>query len=202
MENRRQNIRRRKSPAPRQVLRGQSLLDYVIMVGVALLIALVALGLLGFWPTVTLDFQTRQAISYWQDQARPITVDAMYSPASGTVDMALQTQIDEPITLTSMALNGTTLAFYRYDTSQPNDIGALMCNRASCRSNPCTCAINLPPRAMVRIVSESVSDIVPCSGSKTGLLRQLNLSYSLSADQGTMLNESGPLDLNIVCPSG
>ncbi len=190
-----------KDAGGRRSLRGQSLLDYVIIVGVALVIALVALGLLGFWPTVTLDFQTRQAITYWQDQARPITVDAVYNPSTGRVEFALQTQIDEPITLTQLSVDGMPLSLFAYDAN-PGHVGAGVCNQAACRLIPCTCAISLPPRSIVRVVSEPVSDIVQCGGAKTGLLRPLTLSYVMPVDVSTTLNESGPLNLNIVCPSG
>ena len=182
--------------------RGQAVLDYTIMAGVVLVITLVALGLLGYLPEVGLDYQTRQSITYWADQARPITVDAVEYRTTNQLFLALQTQVDEPVQLTSLTLNGANLAFYQYDENSQNHQGASLCGgQASCRSAACACSVLLNPRAVVRIVSEPAADIVPCGGAKTSIRRPLQLTYVLSADAATNLTEIGPLDLNIVCPA-
>ncbi len=182
--------------------RGQALLDYSIMAGVVMVIALVALGLFGYLPQVGLDYQTRQSSTYWADQARPITVDAVYYPPTGRLFIALQTQVDERIQMTKFTLNNTNLAFYAYDPNQADKQGATLCGgQTTCRNVTCSCSVQLSPRAVVRIVSEPVSDIVPCGGAKQSVRRSLQLTYALTADTATNLTESGPLDLNIVCPT-
>ncbi len=182
--------------------RGQALLDYAIMAGVVLVITLVALGLLGYLPEVGLDYQTRQSMTYWADQARPITVDALEHRATNRLWLALQTQVDEQVQLRVLTLNNANLAFYQYDPGAADRVGSSLCGGASsCRNTTCACSVTLNPRAIVRIVSEPVADIVPCGGAKTSIRRPLRLTYVLSADTTNNLTEIGPLDLNIVCPA-
>jgi hypothetical protein len=60
------------------------------MLAAVLIIALVALALLGFFPGVSSDAKVSQSASYWRSEAKPIAVLDHYVNQSGTMTLVLQ----------------------------------------------------------------------------------------------------------------
>jgi hypothetical protein len=66
---------------------GQGATEYLIMLAAILIIALVALALLGFFPGISSDAKVSQSASYWRSEAKPISI--LEHHASTTGDMTL-----------------------------------------------------------------------------------------------------------------
>ena len=68
-------------------MKGQGATEYLVLLAVVLIIALVSISLLGFFPGLAADAKITQSASYWRGQARPLgIVDSSFSAnGSGSV---------------------------------------------------------------------------------------------------------------------
>ena len=68
--------RRAKGRAPpnADALEAQGATEYLILLAVVLIIALVSVALLGFFPGVSYDARVAQSDAYWQGEARPLQI--------------------------------------------------------------------------------------------------------------------------------
>jgi hypothetical protein len=57
------------------LLRGQGATEYLVLLAVVLIIALVSIALLGFFPGIVPDAKITQSTSYWKGEAYPIAID-------------------------------------------------------------------------------------------------------------------------------
>ena len=70
-----------------QHLRGQGATEYLVLLAVVLIVALVSIALLGFFPGLASDAQITQSAAYWKS-ARPFAIlehSATVSPANVTL---------------------------------------------------------------------------------------------------------------------
>ena len=81
-----------ESAAPTaRVMLGQGATEYLIMLAAILIIALVALALLGFFPGLSSDAKVSQSASYWRSEAKPIAIlEHSVGSASGNLTLILQ----------------------------------------------------------------------------------------------------------------
>ena len=102
-------------------MKGQGATEYLVLLAVVLIIALVSISLLGFFPGLAADAKITQSDSYWRGQARPMGIlDSSFS-ANGTGQVVV-TNNDassslraDSITLTSPNSNVTGIS---HDTPQ------------------------------------------------------------------------------------
>jgi len=64
-------------------LKGQGATEYLVLLAVVLIIALVSIALLGFFPGMASDAKITQSNSYWQGQARPFSIVEIRVNATG-----------------------------------------------------------------------------------------------------------------------
>ena len=106
----------RKSDAlpPRQhsvlSMRGQGATEYLVLLAVVLIIALVSIALLGFFPGLATDAKITQSNSYWRGEVRPFQIlEHSVGAANGTMYAVLQNvDASGTFTVTSFGVgNGT-----------------------------------------------------------------------------------------------
>lgn len=88
--------------------RGQGSTEYLVILAVVLIVALVVIALLGFFPGMAGDAKETQSNSYWSG-AQPFSITNVR--ASGTaVSMTLENRLSERLNLTSITLAGTDIS--------------------------------------------------------------------------------------------
>jgi len=92
-------------------LKGQGATEYLVLLAVVLIIALVAIALLGFFPGMASDAQLAQTQAYWRSASPIAVVDGMMSTDQTTYDLpqvylVLQNNGGETVQL--LAVSGTT----------------------------------------------------------------------------------------------
>jgi hypothetical protein len=72
-------------PSPRFV--GQGATEYLVLLAVVLIVALVSVALLGFFPGMSSDAKITQSQAYWSGQASPFRVKdfAFTTPSAGII---------------------------------------------------------------------------------------------------------------------
>ena len=61
-------------------MRGQGATEYLVLLAVVLIIALVAISLLGFFPAMAADAKITQSSTYWRGEATPLAIlDSSFS---------------------------------------------------------------------------------------------------------------------------
>ena len=70
-------------------MRGQGATEYLVLLAVVLIIALVSIALLGFFPGLATDAKITQSNSYLRGEARPFAV-LEHSISSGTATLVMQ----------------------------------------------------------------------------------------------------------------
>ncbi|HQT45139.1 MAG TPA: class III signal peptide-containing protein [Candidatus Micrarchaeota archaeon] len=85
--------------------KGQGSTEYLVILAVVLIIALVAIAILGFFPGLATDAQKTQSDSYWQGVAYPFRIVESKATA-GTLSVILQNANSQALTLNSMAAGG------------------------------------------------------------------------------------------------
>ncbi|VVB56597.1 Uncharacterised protein [uncultured archaeon] len=177
--------------------KGQGLVDYVIILGVVLVLALIVLALFGGWPDLALSYQNRQAVTFWRDQARPITVlEAHYRMSDRELYMSLQTQADEAFNLTALYADGNRLALYLHPVSGGE---TQACDVSSCLSFGCTCNVALAPHARVPIRTEPFGSGLGCQQAGRQVAMPLQMNYVRSSDGSRTLYENSTIRLVVDC---
>lgn len=70
-------------------LKGQGATEYLVLLAVVLIIALVSIALLGFFPGLATDAKITQSNSYWRGEARPFAI-LEHSVSGTTVSLVMQ----------------------------------------------------------------------------------------------------------------
>jgi len=72
-------------------LRGQGATEYLVLLAVVLIIALVSIALLGFFPSLAIDARITQASLYWRGEARPFAItDYTFASTGGNGSIIIQ----------------------------------------------------------------------------------------------------------------
>ena len=97
------------------IFRGQGATEYLVLLAVVLIVALVSVALLGFFPGMASDARITQSQAYWRGQAKPFAIlDAsIASGASGT--FSIQNMEANSNTMTGLYVgncsNATSITF-------------------------------------------------------------------------------------------
>ena len=65
-------------------MKGQGATEYLVLLAVVLIIALVSVSLLGFFPGLSSDAKITQSDSYWRGEAAPISIQDHSVGGNGT----------------------------------------------------------------------------------------------------------------------
>jgi hypothetical protein len=96
-------------------MRGQGATEYLVLLAVVLIIALVSIALLGFFPGMATDAKITQSNSYWRGDAVPFAIVENAIVASGTsANATLVLQSNEAgnvLTVRNITLGGDNMAW-------------------------------------------------------------------------------------------
>ena len=83
------------------VNRGQGATEYLVLLAVVLIIALVAIMLLGYFPGMATDAKITQSAAYWRGEARPFAITEASINSTGYGSFVLQNmEANGPFTVT------------------------------------------------------------------------------------------------------
>jgi len=68
------------------IFRGQGATEYLVLLAVVLIVALVSVALLGFFPGMASDAKITQSETYWRGQARPFAIIDFVISATNTTN--------------------------------------------------------------------------------------------------------------------
>ena len=80
-------------------LKGQGATEYLVLLAVVLIIALVSIALLGFFPGMASDAKITQSASYWRGEARPFAILEHAVSTTGIATIVVQ-NVDASGTMT------------------------------------------------------------------------------------------------------
>jgi len=118
-------------------MRGQGATEYLVLLAVVLIVALVSVALLGFFPGMASDARTTQSQSYWRGQARPFAILESTINATGGVALVVQNmEATGPYRMTTLVVGNATTGAITTDyaagetklvalSSQQGTVGAL-----------------------------------------------------------------------------
>ena len=90
-------------------LRGQGATEYLVLLAVVLIIALVSIALLGFFPGLATDARITQSTSYWKGEARPFAILEHSGTTTGSFTFVIQNvDAQGQITLLNMTAGNAT----------------------------------------------------------------------------------------------
>lgn len=93
-------------PAPSAHLRGQGSTEYLVLLAVVLVVAMVALSLIAFMPGLSTDARQSAADAYWSADARPFSIPE-HSQSGSTLTLVLvNTEVDQ-LVLSNITLAGS-----------------------------------------------------------------------------------------------
>ena len=89
-------------------MKGQGATEYLVLLAVVLIIALVSISLLGFFPGLASDAKITQSNTYWRGQARPLGIpeQSFSTSGNGTV-VIVNNDASGIITVTNMSFNSS-----------------------------------------------------------------------------------------------
>jgi len=91
--------------------KGQGATEYLVLLAVVLIVALVAMALLGFFPGLSTDAKISQSDSYWQGVARPFAItESAQSSTSSNLIMVVENRDADQRVLTQIQVSGTGVA--------------------------------------------------------------------------------------------
>ena len=112
------------------IFRGQGATEYLVLLAVVLIVALVSVALLGFFPGMAADARISQSQSYWRGQARPFAIlDISINTTNATLSVQ-NMEANGPYTVSTngILINGlgttTSTAFAAGETKTMNVVGA------------------------------------------------------------------------------
>jgi len=183
--------------------RGQATVEYLIILAIGLTIALIGIGLYGFFPDVSQDLQNNQLQIYWREQARPFLVeDAIYDKTNQRFYVALRSLANEEFNITGIYLNNTQLSFFKYNSyALPDFLGQSLCPELSCADvSNCPCSAPIRPSTEFSVVSEKFSNQnVLCGASGSGGRLNISLIYNRPNDISVNFTQTSPVPLFFVC---
>ncbi len=88
-------------------MKGQGATEYLVLLAVVLIIALVSIALLGFFPGLASDAKITQSNTYWRGQASPVSiVDHSFDTTGNGSLVLLNNAGSGTITITNMTVGG------------------------------------------------------------------------------------------------
>jgi len=86
---------------------GQGATEYLVLLAVVLIIALVSIMLLGYFPGMATDAQITQSNSYWRGEARPFAITEHTINTTGSGSFMMQNmEASGPMTITLLSVGG------------------------------------------------------------------------------------------------
>ena len=106
-------------------MRGQGATEYLVLLAVVLIIALVSIALLGFFPGLATDAKITQSNSYWRGEARPFQILEHAIIGNGTMSVVLQ-NVDATGTFTMTNFSASNTTYGTATTFAPGEIKSIV----------------------------------------------------------------------------
>ena len=87
--------------------KGQGATEYLVFLAVVLIVAMVAIALLGFFPGLAGDAKQTQSDAYWRGEARPFAILEHSMNTSGNLTLILQNVDADQRKLTAINIGGS-----------------------------------------------------------------------------------------------
>ena len=108
------------------MIRGQGATEYLVLLAVVLIVALVSVALLGFFPGMASDARITQSEAYWRGQARPFSIVDMAINATGGATLTIQNkEASGQYTITNIivgTINSTNLTATTFGPGETKNI--------------------------------------------------------------------------------
>ncbi|VVB98490.1 Uncharacterised protein [uncultured archaeon] len=88
--------------------RGQGSTEYLVLLAVALIVALVVIGLLGWFPGLGGGARETQSATYWAG-ASPFSITAVKMAGAGASQLTLANRLADKVTLTDISFSGSSI---------------------------------------------------------------------------------------------
>ena len=85
--------------------KGQGATEYLVLLAVVLIVALVAIALLGFFPGLAGDTRVTQSNTYWTGNAQPIAI-SQHMQSGTTATLVIQNLASSKVSITALTLGG------------------------------------------------------------------------------------------------
>ncbi|MCX6770121.1 MAG: hypothetical protein NT051_05625 [Candidatus Micrarchaeota archaeon] len=104
-------------------IRGQGATEYLVLLAVVLIIALVSIALLGFFPGMSSDAKITQSSSYWQS-ASPLAILSHSISANGNGTIVIRNNdASGTLTMTAISIGSTTTSgSYSFGSGETRNI--------------------------------------------------------------------------------
>gem|GEM_PF-2596637 len=101
-------------------LQGQGATEYLVVLSVVLIIGLVSVSLLSYFPGTAKDTSSNAAKTYWQGAARPLHVVESTQTGSSTYSLVLENAEADPLRLTGISFGGAAALFSESGSTASN----------------------------------------------------------------------------------
>lgn len=182
-------------------MKAQASVEYLIVLAIAIVLAIVVLAVLGFFPNFSSNIDHRAAENFWRTQARPFSaVDAYFNVQNRLTYIALENNDDETFILKSVYLNGQQAAYNVYNESGTDFKGISACGKDTCAAQDCDCNFTYSARQMRRIVVEPVmtGDEVCGIGGTQGRI-PIRFTYARPEPYNGSFTQIGAMPLAVWC---
>jgi hypothetical protein len=169
----------------KKVMKGQGATEYIVVLAIVLMVALVVVGLLGFFPGFSGDTQVSESSSYW-GTARPFAIlDSLQFVATANTlqNVTLVVENHAPSAITVTLVNITSLAN-----------GSSAWNSTSVSFAP-------GERNSLIILNESAvanGDLYDCTG-RSGKTNSYNVTFTYNQDPLSGKKQVGSKPLVVLC---
>jgi hypothetical protein len=96
----------RNSVVLMSVIKGQGATEYLVLLAVVLIVAMVAIALLGFFPGITSGAKKSESDTYWRGQTRPFSI-LEHTQNASTLYLSVQNNEVEVEEMTNISISGS-----------------------------------------------------------------------------------------------
>lgn len=161
--------------------KGQGATEYIIVLAIVLIVALVVVALLGFFPGFSADTQVSQSSSYWQS-TRPFAITASQQYTAGltgqNVTLVITNNDPKQLVITSVNLTSIPGGYQAWNTTSftfaPGDTQTVM-------------------------VFNTTNMLLADCNTRSGKYNSYNVSFTYNMDQLTGKKQVGQKALSVSC---
>ena len=156
---------------------GQGATEYLVVLSVVLIIGLVSVSLLGFFPGTASGISETASQAYWQGEAAPFRVNEANLVGDSQFAFALENAGADAVTLVGVMVNGNLASFGEYGTTY---------------SNSSAVYFSQGEKKMVGIAASGFD----CAAGKVGAM---DFSMTYRTQYGTEFTQGGETKLALKC---
>lgn len=179
--------------------KAQLSLEYLVVLAIVLIIALVVVYLFDLFPYINLTANFSASKNFWSKNSYPISVsESYYKNSTSRTYLSLISKEKENISINSVFLDNQKLAFFLYNSSLAEGVGSPLCDSSSCILSNCNCLINLSPYSNITLVSEKY-DFNGSISDCQGIVFEKSLAFNFSIQNYSNLFYKPIFKLPILC---